>query len=352
MEHQTCTSISYNAYGQGIISHELAHQWYGDLITCATFHHIWLNEGFATWAEAYWREQNEGPQAYLDEMLAAAYWGPGTIYVEDPDSFSDIFDYGLSYQKASWVVHMLRRALGDEDFFAGLALYRERHGYGAATTEDFQAAMEDVSGRDLEAFFQQWIYGQYYPVYRWSYSTFPAGPATSTTLIVRIEQIQSNTGVFTMPVPIRVTTFDSVQDFVVENDAANAYYTLEVDGVVTGVELDPDWAILREVQFAGATDAATPAARPVELYPAAPNPFNPATTLSFALAAAGPVRLEIYDAAGRLVRILVDEARVAGRHTVPWDGRGATGERLPSGTYFARLSAAGTTETNKLTLVK
>jgi len=160
MEHQTLTSMG--GWSEDLISHELAHQWWGDMVTCEDFGHIWLNEGFATWSEAYWAEQYYDFATYRQYMDIASYYGAGTIFVEDPLS-ENIFDGNLSYNKGSWVVHMLRGVLGDTDFFAGLALYRSSHLYGSATTEQLQTALETVSGQDLTAFFQQWIYGEYFP---------------------------------------------------------------------------------------------------------------------------------------------------------------------------------------------
>jgi hypothetical protein len=283
-------------------------------------------------------------------MADASYYGAGTVYVENPSNFWEIFDYDLTYRKASWVVHMLRGVLGDEDFFAGLALYRERHGFGSATTAEFQAVMEEVSGRDLEAFFTQWIYGEYYPVYRYAYSTRPHGEGERITL--RVDQVQENTGLFEMPLRVQVLGFATQTDFVVENAAATEFYTLDVAGPVAAVELDPDRWILRGVEYAGSVDVPPAAPTALQLHPARPNPFNPATNLSFALPRPGAVRLEIFDVQGRLVRTLLAEDRPAGEHTVPWDGRDAGGRFLASGTYFARLSAAGSVQTGKLTLVK
>ncbi len=241
MEHQTITSLG--GWSEDLISHELAHQWWGDEITCADFGHIWLNEGFATWCEAYWREQTEGFEVYQSYMNAAAYYGPGTIFVEDPLT-EPIFDGNLSYNKGSWVVHMLRHVVGDGDFFAGLALYRSTYGYGSATTEQFRDVMEAVSGLDLDAFFEQWIYGEYFPQYRY---TWEVGGGGSTVELV-IEQIQTNTGLFTMPIDVWVETATDTTVHVVQNSDAYTEYSLPVSGDVQAVRLDPDRWILRRVE--------------------------------------------------------------------------------------------------------
>ncbi|MCB1182410.1 hypothetical protein KDM41_03180 [bacterium] len=240
MEHQTLTSLG--GASEDLISHELGHQWWGDMVTCADFGHIWLNEGFATWSEAYWAEQQYGFATYQDYMAIAGYYGAGTIFVEDPLTES-IFDSNLSYNKGSWVVHMLRGVLGDADFFAGLALYRANHLYGSATTEDLQAAMEAVSGRDLAAFFQQWIYGEYYPVYEAGWAAGPGAGEVTVTL----DQVQTQGGLFTMPVPLRITTDQGVYDVTVENDQLSQQFVVDAPGTVESVAVDPDRWILRKL---------------------------------------------------------------------------------------------------------
>jgi len=241
MEHQTISSMGW--WSMDIIAHELGHQWWGDMVTCDDFGHIWLNEGFATWGEAYWAEQHLGFETYQQYMDIAAYYGGGTIYVEDPQN-DNIFDSNLSYNKGSWIVHMLRGVLGDADFFAGLAQYRANHLYGSATTEQLRDALEAVSGKDLDAFFQQWIYGDYFPVYEYSWTEGP-GPGE---IQVTVDQVQTNTGLFTMPVRLRILTDTGDVDVTVDNSLASETYTIPVAGVVSDVLLDPDKWILRRVQ--------------------------------------------------------------------------------------------------------
>lgn len=349
MEHQTCTSLYIGAYDEGIISHELGHQWFGDLITCADFRHIWLNEGFATWSEAVWRESQSGFAAYKAEMAGARYLGAGTIFVEDPTNFSDIFNYSLSYQKASWVPHMLRHVMGDATFFAGLQDYRAQYGYGSATTEQFQAVMEAACGKDLSAFFQQWIYGQYTPRYDYAWKSEPAGAGWRVRL--RITQSQVNTGLFTMPLDVMITTTAGPQTFVVENSQATQWYAFDVAAAPTAVTLDPDDWVLCTKRFQNTSDVPVAAAS-ARLLGAAPNPFNPRTTVRFSLPLAGDARLDLFDASGRLVSVLADGPFAAGDHGVPWDGRDRQGREAASGTYYARLSVGADVSTVSLTLVR
>ena len=349
MEHQTCTSLYIGQYSPGIIAHELGHQWFGDLITCADFSHIWLNEGFATWLEAYWLEASNGTVAYHQEMAAARYLGAGTIFVEDPTDFQAIFDFDLTYQKASWVPHMLRHLMGDTAFFAGLQQYRVERGFGSATTEQFQAVMETACGLDLTAFFQQWIYGQYYPRYDFAWTSEPAG--TGWRVRLRIEQSQTDTGLFVMPLDVRIDTVDGPLTFVVQNDRIEQWYAFEVPSTPLGLALDPQNWVLCEKRYQGVADVAVASASG-RLLGAVPNPFNPRTTVRFSLPRDLDVRLDLHDAAGRLVAVLAEGSFPAGDHGVVWDGRDRQGRVAASGTYYARLRAGGDVTTVALTLVR
>ncbi len=246
MEHQTISSMGN--WTEDLIAHELSHQWWGNMVTCADFSHIWLNEGLAMWSEAYWKEQRYGFGVYKSHMQGITHFGPGTVIVEDPAT-EDIFDVGLTYFKAGWVIHMLRGVLGDTDFFAGLAQYRANHEYSSATTADLQAAMETASGRDLETFFQQWIYDEYFPIYRMDWVPGPG----ANEITVTIDQIQTEGGLFTMPVPLRIVTDVSTTDLKVENNQLSQQFVLPVDGSVQSVNLDPDRWILSPYPIQDAT---------------------------------------------------------------------------------------------------
>jgi len=243
MEHQTCTSIG--AFPEFVVAHELAHQWWGDLVTCRDFHHVWLNEGFATYGEALWAESQGGAAAYHADLALNRFYGPGSVWVPDDQDEARIFDSNLSYDKGSWVLHMLRHVLGDGPFFAGLAQYRLDHAYGTAVTEDLQAAFEAVSGRDLTKYFQQWVYGERYPVYRARWTSAPVAGGHDVTLTLEQRQAWA---LFTMPVDVRVETTAGPRDFVLQDSLALQVHVLHVDAQPTAVVLDPDDWILKQVE--------------------------------------------------------------------------------------------------------
>jgi len=153
-----------------LIAHELAHQWFGDLVTCRDWSHAWLNEGFATFMEHVDREHHLGRDEYehsvqvdLESYISEArgrYRRP--IVCQDYEAPIDIFDRHL-YEKGGLVLHLLRRELGDEVFWRGVGTYLNRHARGVVETRDLARALEDVSGRSLERFFEQWVYRPGHP---------------------------------------------------------------------------------------------------------------------------------------------------------------------------------------------
>jgi aminopeptidase N len=226
MEHQTCTSMG--GWSESLIAHELAHQWWGDYVTCDDFHHIWMNEGFATYSEALWQESEYGMGAYWAEVLAARYLGSGTIYVPDTSDWYRIFHTGLSYNKGSWVLHMLRHVVGDTTFFDILQAYYNdpARAYGTVTTEQFRDICEAVWGGDLDWFFHQWIYEEYFPSYSYAWST--VGPDPLWHIILDIDQLQTN-HIFTMPIDVKIDFAAGDTTLVVWDSLATQSFTLTVD---------------------------------------------------------------------------------------------------------------------------
>jgi hypothetical protein len=243
MEHQTCTSMGvWNEY---VIAHELTHQWWGDYVTCNDFHHIWMNEGFATYSEALWQE-HYSEAAYWAEVLAARYLGAGTIYVPDTSDWSRIFHTGLSYNKGSWVLHMLRHVVGDTTFFDILSAYYNdpARAFGTVTTEEFRDICEAVWGTDLDWFFHQWIYEEFYPSYSYGWASAPNGP--NWDIALGIDQLQTNY-VFTMPIDVKIDFASGDTTLAVWDSLATQNFNLTVSQEPVAVSIDPDQWILRTV---------------------------------------------------------------------------------------------------------
>jgi aminopeptidase N len=256
MEHQSCSSMGF--YNEAVIAHELAHQWFGDKITCDSFHHIWLNEGWATYSEALFFEYYGGEDALHNYMQYERYWGDGTIYVEDPET-QTIFDGNLSYAKGSWVLHMLRNVMGDQAFWQAVRAYlgpNERAYHRTAQTSEFQAFMEAAHGSDLTYFFDQWIYGSFWPDYAYSWESYEdEGWKLSLNII---QQQLPEHQLFTMPIDVEIEVDGlGTQALQVFNDQAAQSFLFETEAEVLALELDPkEWILAHtnELQSMPETD--------------------------------------------------------------------------------------------------
>ncbi len=347
MEHQTCSSFSF--WNEWVIVHELAHQWWGNFITCENFHHIWLNEGFATYSEALWYEHLHGyGTASHYQMTTNLYLGAGTVYVEDPQN-EDIFNPGLTYNKSSWILHMLRHIVGDESFFNILKAYyaSQSHIFGAANTEDFQRICEQVSGINLEKFFHQWIYEEYYPRYSVRWKWIKNGGMFQ--IQIDVKQVQEN-HYFWMPIDISISTTDGEFNFVVWDSLSIQSFTLEVPSEPLSLEIDKNNWILKQVEsdISQRTEIADiHSLKKYALYNNYPNPFNPTTTISYRLSAVSKVDLRIYNILGQRVETLVSEIQNAGQYKVEWDG-----SQFPGGIYYYQIKAGNFEDVKKMILLK
>jgi len=270
MEHQTMTGQGGSwGFQEWLCAHELAHSWWGNMITCKTWSDIWINEGFATYAEAMWWEF-QGANPRPDRLLAVMhdYKPPGAgagdsvyVYPEDLSEFR-IFSHDYSYHKGAWVLHQLRHIVGDGVFFAMLADFRDAFAYSAASTEDFIDVAENAYGQDLQWFFDQWVYNAGAPAYAYGWETENVGG--QDYLRVRIVQTQQppNPEVFIMPVDL-VATIDGVPEtLTVWNDARQQWYELPVSGPVTALQFDPDEWILRNDAIEVGYSASSPGVPP------------------------------------------------------------------------------------------
>ena len=348
MEHQTLSSMG--SFSQNLMVHELGHSWWGNLITCKTFNDIWLNEGFARYCQALWAEHMYGREAYFDFMNNHAYYGAGTIYVENPSSNSQIFSAGLSYNKASWVLHMLRHKVGETMFFDILKSYalNDSLSYNAASTSDFQKVCEDISGLDFEQFFQQWIYGEKYPKYELSWWHEGNGIYN-----VKIDQVQSY-NFFSMPIDLKFSGSAGPMlvdtTIVIENNNFSQLYEFSgFNFLVENVMLDPENWILKEATYSvNEIDNILPDR--VEVEKAFPNPFNSKVKLSFYI---NPqfgdthVNVNIFDLRGKIVESLIDNEFIPGYHTTFWNANGKS-----SGVYFIQLATDNYIDSQKILFLK
>jgi aminopeptidase N len=258
MENQTLTSLCTNCWSQNLVSHEYAHQWFGDMITCATWADIWLNEGFATYCEALWYEHTSGYSAYKSDINSdASYYlsaNPGwPIYNPEwititPD-VNTLFNTAITYDKGACVHHMLRYVMGDSLYFAGMKYYATDPNlkYKSAVTTDFRDDMSAIYGQDLTWFFDEWVLQPNHPIYANKYWIADQGSGQWQVGFVA-DQTQSNTPFHKMPIEIKVH-FNSGADSTmrVMNDVNNQIFTFNFNRQPLNVYFDPDNNIVLKV---------------------------------------------------------------------------------------------------------
>lgn len=251
MEHQTCTSypsraITGNHAYDWLIAHELAHQWWGDLVTMADWADIWLNEGFATYSDALWQEHLYGSAGLKARMadFKDIYFN-SHLDMEHPiynPPQGHLFCQ-IEYQKAAWVVHMLRFVVGDEAFWKILKKYAHDYAYSTVTTDDFRLVCEEISGTTLGWFFNQWIFEAGYPTYEFGW-----GPLGQNGVRVAINQVQEDFPTFTMPVELQFNFPSGTIKEIVWVDEKNNTFNFLFPEMPVEVIFDPDTWILCEVE--------------------------------------------------------------------------------------------------------
>ena len=259
MENQTLITFCPDCWTEDLAVHEIAHQWFGDLITPYNWSDIWLNEGFATFNEAIWAEYKGGYADYKKNILYEAQKylsrNPGRpIYSKDwdtnvpPDSilFNDI----LVYSKAACVIQMLRYVIGDSSFFNSMNLYMNNPNflYGNINTTEFINFINEINGTDLNWFFMQWLTYPNHPVYQMQTDIYSSG-SNMWSLDYTINQIQTNAPFFKMPVELKII-FENGKDSIVKvnNDYNVQKFTFEFKDKPLRVSFDPNKQIvLKEV---------------------------------------------------------------------------------------------------------
>jgi aminopeptidase N len=246
MEHQTMSFM--RNLGFYLVAHELGHQWFGDKVTCRSWGDIWLNEGFATMSETviaqYLVSKEEGRKIRHGYQHYATDSEGGTVFVKDTLDVGRTFSPVLTYSKGGSVLNMLRFMLGDTAFFQGIRGYLSdpKLAYGTALTKDFQKHMEMVYGQSLQYFFDQWIYGEGYPIFDLHYSTV-GGPLKIT--LGQRPSTQFGVQFFNIPLPIRVWYQGKDTDLVLPAISAKQDFTYTLPfSKIDSIQVDPDAWIL------------------------------------------------------------------------------------------------------------
>ncbi len=310
MENQTNVFIDMDLnWGRNwdwVLAHELSHQWWGDCVTLGTWADVWLNEGFATYSEAINAYRTGGMAAYhsyirnniMNYYIANEPYPPYPIY--NPGSIWRMYSV-VTYEKGASVLHMLRHIVGDSVFFEILRTYRSRFEYGNAVTSEFHAVAEEVSGIDLDWFFDEWVYSPGYPKYRYGWDVWPVGD--SFDLVLQIDQIQShNYGVPTFKMPIDVEiVFESGETLrtVVWDSLDSQVFRFTFAEAPRSVVIDPDdWILCRK--YTSEIVEAEPA-QPIDAKEIRISLDGDLLNVAFESEHDGYKTLEIFDIAGRLV---------------------------------------------------
>jgi aminopeptidase N len=230
---------------ESVVAHELAHQWYGDLLTCRTWRELWLNEGFATFMAGDWMATHHGPEHYA---RAVQRWldnsqRPGSLagrFHQGPDAG---WSYNV-YSKGASVLHMLRVLLGEEVFWKGIEQYTQTHA-GGVDTYDFRRVMEEVSGQHLDWFFQQWTELPHVPEVQVSHS-FSEGTLSVTVVQNTTDEIP----LYSLPIDLEIGTGEGPQRLEGWLEDSRLVLTIELDEAPLYVAFDPDGGVLAKIEHA------------------------------------------------------------------------------------------------------
>lgn len=330
MEHQTMSFVGN--FGYELLAHELAHQWFGDMITCGSWEDIWLNEGFATYLTGlcfnYLR-----PQYWnifkADRISKSTAQPDGSVWVDDTTSVARVFSSRLSYAKGAMLLHMLRWKMGDDAFYQAVRNYLNDPALvlGYARTKDLKAHLEAVYGQNLDAFFGDWFYGQGYPSYdiKWSKT-----PDNQVKIIMGQTPSHPSVSFFEMPVAVKLK--NDLQDtlIVLDHTFSGQEFSFQLGFTPTELVFDPDlWLVSRNnlVQEVLATGEPLPEVS-IDILP---NPAHQQFIVRLKTTDNLELRLSLWAADGKLVH--TEQVSVMpGMNELP-----VTVGTLPAGRYAVRL---------------
>lgn len=327
MEHTTMSTMAGFYYS--LVAHEMAHQWFGDKVTCGSWAHIWLNEGFATFLTGLSYEALFDQNRYMDWKLALQQsiksQPGGSVYVADSTSRVSIFNGRLSYNKGAYLLIMLREIMGDDLFFQACREYLNDPdlAFGYAVTSDFKAHLESVAQRDFTQFFDHWFYGEGYPIYDLTWSP------TADGILITLLQTTSDPSVdfYALPLPIQLIGDTQSKIVKLDNSFSGQQFYIPSSFDVREVKIDPYLNILadRSVSYSPTSDV------DVNKIQISPNPATNSIQFSILNPAFNAAKVEIFDVLGRLI---FSQNPTGGIH----GSRRIDISNLRYGTYILRLS--------------
>jgi aminopeptidase N len=246
MEHQTMTSLGF--FNFGLDAHELMHQWFGDYVTCSTWHDIMINEGFASYGEYLLLNRLQGYNAAQADMAdvhtnVMTQTG-GSVYCPDTANVNRIFSSRLSYNKGNAVIHTLRFILGDAVFFNVLRQFLQTYKNGNASIDNLQTIAQTISGKNLNNYFDQWIYGEGYPTYNIAYN---ANGYAATLVITHSTSAANTTPTFTTPLAVRIAGVNTDTTVVFNIKSNSDTFSIPFKGTINVVQIDPaNWVINKD----------------------------------------------------------------------------------------------------------
>lgn len=298
MEHQT-NSFQVNPF-PNLSAHELAHQWFGDMVTCGSWQDIWLNEGFATYLTLMFLEfgfpNSYGPnfRGTYNNVLSDS---TGSVFCPDTSSVSRIFSGRLSYNKGAMVLHMLRKVVGDSTFARGVRRYLNdsKLRYGYALTADLQRNIEAEYGKSLNNFFQKWVYGEGYPNYQANWKQ-----NKNNWVTVKLNQSTSHPSVkfYDMPVTLLLRGPSQGKAFNVEHTFSGQEFSFNPGFAIDTVIIDPDLNILSKIK-SSSKQSSSGVSNEIKIYP------NPSSNGNVYISLLNPtdrnLYLRLYNNLGQLI---------------------------------------------------
>lgn len=241
------SSVTGKQQHETLIAHEIAHQWFGNAVSEMDWPHVWLSEGFATYLTDLYVRETKGQAVFIENMktkrkniLAYAKTSSKPVVYENPDKVTDLLNTN-SYQKGAFVLHMLRNEIGDTHFWMGLNAFYQRYKHGNASTNDFKRVMASISGKNLDVFFNQWLFKHGQPKLKtfWIYH--------DNKVRLTLDQLQDQ--VFEFPLDIALIHKDGTKEIeTIMVRHKSLPYVIESTGDVIDIVLDPNCKLLFETE--------------------------------------------------------------------------------------------------------